>query len=98
MHISVVEFIESFKCANIHTIYRPYPGEVVVMGLITARKVGRRMGSNSAYPIIYIPREINAFLNLKPGDKVVIYMPDSADHFEVWPMHEFIKRRNEGKI
>ena len=68
------------------------------MGLITARKVGKRVTQTSEYPIVYIPKEINAFLNLKPGDKIVIYMPDEADHFEVWPMREFIKRRNEGKI
>jgi len=73
--------------------------EVVVdVSFITAKKVGKRTTQNAVYPIVYIPSEVNAFLNLKPGDRIVIYMPDSADHFEVWPMSEFLKRRNEGRL
>ncbi len=68
------------------------------MGVLTAKRVGKRTTSTTWYPIIYIPREINTFLKLKPGDKVVIYMPDEADHFEVWPVNEFLKRRREGRV
>lgn len=68
------------------------------MGFITARKVGKRSTGVAKYSIVYIPKEIEKAMKMKPGQKIVILMPDDRSHFEVWPMDVFVKYKNEGKV
>ncbi|MCD6372814.1 MAG: hypothetical protein J7L37_04620 [Thermococcus sp.] len=68
------------------------------MPMITAKKVGRRHTGTREYPIVYIPSEFAALLDLRPGRKVILVLPDEMDHFEVWPFDKFIDKRRRGEI
>jgi len=68
------------------------------MTFLTVKKVSTRRGSAGVYPIIYLPKEVTLLLNLKPGDKVVLYVPDGENKLEVWPVKEFMKKRSRGEI
>jgi len=66
------------------------------MVYITAKKIGVRQGGNGKYPLIYIPKEVMIRLGLAVGEKVVLYVPDDERKIEIWPVKEFIRKRNEG--
>jgi len=68
------------------------------MPYITAKKIGSRRGGNGVYPVVYIPKEVMKRLGLSIGDKVVLYVPDGENKIEVWPVSEFIKKRNAGLL
>jgi hypothetical protein len=69
------------------------------MAITLLREIRRRSARKGVdYPILYIPTDVMKLLGFKIGDKVVLYVPNSKDHIEIWPHSEFMKRMRMGFI
>lgn len=68
------------------------------MTYLTVKKISVRAGTNGRYPIIYIPKEVMFLLGLKIDDKVVLHVPDNEKKLEIWPVKEFMKKREMGEL
>ena len=62
------------------------------------RRVGRRNDGRRDLIIVYVPKRFISKLKIKVGEQVIVYLPPSEDHIEVWPQENFRKALREGII